>query len=604
MLPNQSFLQTTSAPHYTLPGVMHYLQTEFTKNERDRITWELERSEMKAKISQLEGENRDLRYKLAKLELKKESKKSNCESDLQETGKEQDEASLSSLIKSRTVIQENVKEIVYLLKNADVSNQLNLLNAKNDNMVHNMENLNLNLNSQPNVTIDPNHNIIEPNNDNANMLNTSQMFNLGHDQNSSNLQQNTAPMEDIGNIDEGGEQSETETIVLDDDSHPVSSSSSSLFKEPNFNKKMINNTVESFTRNDEDDINSTTERSDCDDINSKRIIWSSSPIKNLNVLKNNILTSSNDNSLKYGKIINENLDCKSMNVINENGKENYIKIFLIDSSIFLTITNVGVQLHNINEQKILSSLNIFEQESIDNIESIDFKNNRLLIGTNNRVYIWELKISTKEYNLEIINSYVIQIDTSKSILSAILGMTEKSLIILTSSPYEMIIYSFQGKLLQSIKLSENGSLTRRSESSASNTTNGKLYLNKETSKIIIQLNKHLSTYSFDHKKVIMQEHLEFEPIDMIFQNSKDIICFAFANGSIEVRKLNTFQNIIKQYNHYDETIGETGDTDGLVIQLLWQGQNKSHNQDQNQIPVIVSGGEDGILRLERIDDYI
>ncbi|CAI4921337.1 BTE_HP_G0221930.mRNA.1.CDS.1 [Saccharomyces cerevisiae] len=29
-------------PHYTLPGVMHYLQNGFTKNERDRITWELE----------------------------------------------------------------------------------------------------------------------------------------------------------------------------------------------------------------------------------------------------------------------------------------------------------------------------------------------------------------------------------------------------------------------------------------------------------------------------------------------------------------------------------------------------------------------------------
>lgn len=52
---------------YTLPGVMHYLQTEFTRNERDRIGWELERSEMKTRIAQLEGENRTLRYQLAGL---------------------------------------------------------------------------------------------------------------------------------------------------------------------------------------------------------------------------------------------------------------------------------------------------------------------------------------------------------------------------------------------------------------------------------------------------------------------------------------------------------------------------------------------------------
>ncbi|ODQ66273.1 Striatin-domain-containing protein [Nadsonia fulvescens var. elongata DSM 6958] len=43
---------------YTLPGIMKYLQSEWQRNERDRIQWELERAEMKTRIARLEGENR------------------------------------------------------------------------------------------------------------------------------------------------------------------------------------------------------------------------------------------------------------------------------------------------------------------------------------------------------------------------------------------------------------------------------------------------------------------------------------------------------------------------------------------------------------------
>ncbi|KAK9460674.1 Striatin family-domain-containing protein [Lipomyces oligophaga] len=43
---------------YTLQGVMRFLQTEWQKNERSRIQWEIERAEMKARIARLEGEKR------------------------------------------------------------------------------------------------------------------------------------------------------------------------------------------------------------------------------------------------------------------------------------------------------------------------------------------------------------------------------------------------------------------------------------------------------------------------------------------------------------------------------------------------------------------
>ena len=34
-------------PHYTVPGILHYLQHEFTSYELDRIRWEDERTSLK-----------------------------------------------------------------------------------------------------------------------------------------------------------------------------------------------------------------------------------------------------------------------------------------------------------------------------------------------------------------------------------------------------------------------------------------------------------------------------------------------------------------------------------------------------------------------------
>lgn len=45
---------------YTLPGVMHYLRTEWQQRERARIEWEIERAELRSRLNRLEMENHQL----------------------------------------------------------------------------------------------------------------------------------------------------------------------------------------------------------------------------------------------------------------------------------------------------------------------------------------------------------------------------------------------------------------------------------------------------------------------------------------------------------------------------------------------------------------
>ncbi|CAG8522954.1 1082_t:CDS:10 [Paraglomus occultum] len=52
--------QQTQSQEYTLPGVLHFLQSEWRRYERDRNEWEIERAEMKARIALLEGERRGI----------------------------------------------------------------------------------------------------------------------------------------------------------------------------------------------------------------------------------------------------------------------------------------------------------------------------------------------------------------------------------------------------------------------------------------------------------------------------------------------------------------------------------------------------------------
>ncbi|CAG8481356.1 9982_t:CDS:10 [Diversispora eburnea] len=75
--------QQSQTPEHTLPGVIHFLQSEWRRFERDRNEWEIERAEMKARIALLEGERRGIenmkidlmrRVKMLEFVLRQESK--------------------------------------------------------------------------------------------------------------------------------------------------------------------------------------------------------------------------------------------------------------------------------------------------------------------------------------------------------------------------------------------------------------------------------------------------------------------------------------------------------------------------------------------------
>jgi striatin 1/3/4 len=68
-------------PVFNIPGVLHFLQHEWARFERERSNWEVERAELKSKIAFLQGERkgqenlkRDLlrRIKMLEYALKQE----------------------------------------------------------------------------------------------------------------------------------------------------------------------------------------------------------------------------------------------------------------------------------------------------------------------------------------------------------------------------------------------------------------------------------------------------------------------------------------------------------------------------------------------------
>ncbi|SPO35650.1 related to STRIATIN [Pseudozyma flocculosa] len=57
-VPAQETGNSVAPAEYTLPGILHFLQSEWRRYERDRNEWEIERAEMRARIALLEGERR------------------------------------------------------------------------------------------------------------------------------------------------------------------------------------------------------------------------------------------------------------------------------------------------------------------------------------------------------------------------------------------------------------------------------------------------------------------------------------------------------------------------------------------------------------------
>lgn len=123
---------------YSLPGVMRYLQTEWQRNERDRIQWALERAEMKTRIAKLEGENSALR-----LEIENYAKKikifetslgnqptNSAKAELDAVKRDFDlhhtlhaDIDLTPLIESRQYLDKCIQEVEYMLQSTSLDQQ-------------------------------------------------------------------------------------------------------------------------------------------------------------------------------------------------------------------------------------------------------------------------------------------------------------------------------------------------------------------------------------------------------------------------------------------------------------------------------------------------
>ena len=341
---------------YTLPGVMHYLQTEFTKNERDRITWELERSEMKSYIMKLESENKDLRHKLAQLQIQSDEKldlDSNCT-----------QVDSESLMRAKTTVEDNVKDIIHLLNTPSALSQFDSLNGRKV-PIHEMENLSLN------------KDIVSP-----------------------------------------------QGIVSPD----------SLFQ--NKNETKVPESTGSFS------VTGTMEKQ----IQEQQF---------LSVFKNNVLVTLDD-QLKIFHI-DEEAQCNYTGVSIELLNMNQIKgLFWLSSEFILILDNEGIKVWSSIQQRIINEINIFKENVsgknvivYDDIKIVDFKNKWLLLSVKDQINVIELQDLKDPHMMSIKNSYIVH---SQNVMDVLLGITEMSFIVLSKNSLSLIIYDFDGEVLQSIKL--------------------------------------------------------------------------------------------------------------------------------------------------------
>ena len=184
--------------NYTLPGIMQYLQSQFTQVERNRLQSELERSSLKLKIIELENERNALIRKNEKLQLivdqltagssLKKNDNNNNDDDNKENinvnmdqfyNIDNDQFNVKKLIQAKKFLTSATNEILYLLKTPtielDSSQSLTVKNFinrdNNDSVFFNYNNNNNNnINSPNDPTNSPNNNgfINDSNNNNHN----------------------------------------------------------------------------------------------------------------------------------------------------------------------------------------------------------------------------------------------------------------------------------------------------------------------------------------------------------------------------------------------------------------------------------------------------
>lgn len=105
---------------YTLPGIMQYLQSQFTLVEKNRMQNDLEKSSLKLQIVELESERNSLRLQNEQLKVKVKELEKQLGNDVQDKdGLALDTVSsidVTKLVKARQFLKSSTDEILYLLK--------------------------------------------------------------------------------------------------------------------------------------------------------------------------------------------------------------------------------------------------------------------------------------------------------------------------------------------------------------------------------------------------------------------------------------------------------------------------------------------------------
>lgn len=575
-----------SQPHYTLPGVMHYLQTEFTKNERDRITWDLERLEMKSYINKLESENRDLRHKLSVLESQIGSSATANEQsaihgklDLKQGPKE-----IDSLTQSRLRVQENVKEIIYLLNGPNITSDLSTITNRNL-PIHEMEDLNLNTDTQNKSSIHSDLDIELP--DDITQKKCRNTDNKGvSDVNGSNVGSLFRKNESIGTLNGNSYhllQTEVENETNKPDVDDLTSDTTEVAPVYELNEQMD-------TMSDENQVPLPIQ----DNIETTPSQNNYQPLLNqiLTINRNRILATLN-NKLRYYTIKEDSSCCDMMVSFDTLLNGMAVKgVFWLNENMIMFILNDGVALWDVRLSKLVEKFPLYDDIGLkfEDITSTNMKNKWLMLTTHTGVNIieWEWDDQKKEYENNskvcIKNKYDIHIPKC---MAAVLGITEKSFIVITNDPLKLLIYNFNGEILQSVNISKE--ITTKKI-----TSEIELYLNKESSKLLIQMNRHLIFYSFEQKRIVQQKTLVKTPTSIYFRYIGDIIGIAYDDGVVELRKLNDFDKVVFEYSHLTKNLTneediETGNKGSHSIYIDTAYLNNKY--------IFVSLG-DNVLKLE------
>ncbi|AEY95133.1 FABR074Cp [Eremothecium gossypii FDAG1] len=557
---NQQSTGSLSA-QYTLPGVMHYLQTEFTKNERDRINWELERCEMKARIAQLEGENRDLRRELVRCAQGHERP-------------EEVQPVEPSLLKAKLSVQENVKEIVYLLKSPQVTDQLDAWNEKGSS-VHLLETMNLHVKKAAHgAPLTP-----------GGTSPTSAELELGQ------------PVA-AGLPGSRGYESDQDTVILEEPPVrvPPSSKQRGLAAPPLTPRDTPSMSLEGATG----PLSNTSVI--------QPVAGDSAPVavEKLTLHQKNLLTLTETGHLKHWQInLNLELTDSLTQVSFEGLGPHVLGLFWWDSKTFMTLDTNGLKVWSVELPEPVMLWECFQDLPFETVDMVDFKNKWLVLKVAEKILIWKICTTGEQHTLQMSNDYEIWLHNQDPTFF-ILGLTEESLLVLYLDPCQLAVYNFQGKILQQVDLSH---LVKDLKPRGKNTT--RLVLNKKTSKLLVQVNKQILIYSFDQKKIVASFELGNAPSHIIFKFNSESIILGYLDGTIEVRNLNNFETAVKRYNHFESVqsaheqpqqsgFQKSPNTDAQIDALLDRNLTSMDIAVIDGVPVVVSGGTDGYIRLESV----